>query len=77
MRNNLVKTSESDIGLILENIVYLELRRRYKSVYVGKIYSGEVDFVTINGNNYEYLQVSATTLDENTLHRELAPFAKI
>ena len=77
MRNSLVKTSESDIGHILENIVYLELRRRYKSVYVGEIDSGEVDFVTIDGNNYEYFQVSATTLDENTLHRELSPFEKI
>lgn len=77
MRNILVKTDESDIGHILENIVYLELRRRYKNVYVGEINSGEVDFVAVSSDKYEYYQVSATTLDENTLHRELAPFEKI
>ncbi|MBR4240670.1 MAG: ATP-binding protein, partial [Eubacterium sp.] len=71
LRNLLVKTRESDIGHILENIVYLELKRRYKSVYVGETDFGEVDFVTVNGNDYEYFQVSATTLDENTLRREL------
>lgn len=64
MRNALVKSSESDIGHILENIVYLELKRRYKNVYVGEIDSGEVDFVSVNDNKYEYYQVSATTLDE-------------
>mgnify|MGYP000796430661 FL=1 len=69
MRNALVKSSESDIGHILENIVYLELKRRYKNVYVGEIDSGEVDFVSVNDNKYEYYQVSATTLDENTLKR--------
>ena len=77
MRNALVKSSESDIGHILENIVYLELKRRYKNVYVGEIDSGEVDFVSVNDNKYEYYQVSATTLDESTLKRELAPFGKI
>lgn len=77
MRNALVKSSESDIGHILENIVYLELKRRYKNVYVGEIDSGEVDFVSVNDNKYEYYQVSATTLDENTLKRALAPFGKI
>ena len=77
MRNSLVKTGESDIGHILENIVYLELRRRKKTVYVGEMDSGEVDFVTINGNDYEYFQVAATTLEEATLRRELAPFENI
>lgn len=77
MRNSLVKSSQSDIGHILENIVFLELKRRYKNVYVGEQDSGEVDFVVFDGKKYEYYQVSATTLDENTLKRELAPFTEI
>ena len=77
MRTILVKTGESDVGHILENIVYLELRRRKKTVYVGEMDSGEVDFVTINGGDYEYYQVAATALEEATLRRELAPFEKI
>ena len=38
---------------------------------------GEVDFVTINANDIEYYQVAATTLDENTLRRELSAFERI
>lgn len=68
---------ESDIGHILENIVYLELLRRGYEVYVGEIEGGGVDFVVNGENGMEYYQVAATTLDEATLARELAPFKKI
>lgn len=77
LRNCLVKSSESDIGHLLENIVFLELKRRGYDVYVGQLDDGEVDFVTVNGDDIRYYQVSATTLDENTLKRELAPLNKI
>ena len=70
----LVSGKESDIEHILENIVYLELLRRGYEVYVGEIDDGEVDFVAKNGEGIEYYQVAATTLDEATLNRELAPF---
>lgn len=77
LRNVLVRGSDSDIGHILENIVYLELRRRGFDVYVGQLSDGEIDFVAVNGDEISYYQVSASTLDENTLKRELAPFDKI
>lgn len=77
LRNMLVKSSESDIGHILENIVFLELKRRGYDVYVGHLDDGEIDFVAVNGNDISYYQVSATTLDENVLNRELAPFKKV
>ena len=77
LRNSLVKTSDSDIGHILENVVYLELLRRGYDVYVGDVENGEVDFVAIRPDGTQYFQVSATTLDESTLKRELAPFEAI
>ena len=77
LRNALAKTAESDIGHILENVVYLELLRRGYDVYVGDIENGEVDFVAIKPNDTQYFQVSATTLDESTLKRELAPFGML
>ncbi|MBR5616282.1 MAG: ATP-binding protein [Clostridia bacterium] len=78
MRNMLVKGKESDIGHILENIVYLELKRRGYEVYVGQLGpDGEVDFVAMKEGKLEYYQVSETTLDENVLRRELAPLQKI
>ena len=78
MRNMLVRSSETDIGHILENIVYLELRRRYSEVYVGQYGTdGEVDFVVIENGAPLYFQVSQTTLDEQVLARELTPLRQI
>lgn len=45
LRNMLVRGKDSDIGHILENVVYLELIRRGYEVFVGAIDDGEVDFV--------------------------------
>ena len=66
-----------DVGHILENVVYLELLRRGKDVYIGKVDDLEVDFVAIDTNTISYYQVAATVRDENTLNRELLPFKKI
>ncbi len=56
----------------LENAVYLELLRRYRDVYVGKIGSLEVDFVVTDINGYtSYYQVAWTTDNPDTLQREL------
>lgn len=77
LRNMLVRTGESDIGHILENVVFLELRRRGYDVYVGQLDDGEIDFIAVDGNDISYYQVSATTLNEDTLKRELAPLKRI
>lgn len=77
LRNCLVKGSESDIGHVLENVVFLELKRRRYDVYIGQLDENEIDFVAVNGDDISYYQVSSTTLDENTLKRELAPFRKV
>lgn len=78
MRSLLVRTQDSDIGHILENIVYLELKRRYSEVYVGQISTdGEVDFVVFQDGEPTYYQVAQTTLDDNVLARELAPLRQI
>lgn len=78
MRDMLVKGKDSDIGHILENLVYLELRRRGYEVYVGQCGAdGEVDFVAIKGGQPEYYQVAQTALEDRVLQRELAPLRKI
>lgn len=77
LRNVLVRGKDSDVGHILENIVYLELLRRGYRVYVGQMSDGEVDFVAISSEETIYYQVAATTLEESTLERELAPLRKI
>ena len=78
MRNMLVQGSSSDVGHILENLVYLELKRRGFEVYVGQLGTdGEIDFVTMKDGKLAYYQVAASTLDEEVLKRELSPLNNI
>lgn len=77
LRQLLLSNKSSDLGNILENVIYLELIRRGYEVYVGQLKNGEVDFVAINGEEINYYQVSLTVLDEKTLERELKPLQRI
>ena len=77
MRYMLLGTSGTDVGHILENIVYLELIRRGYDVYIGKIDDLEVAFVARNQRGVQYIQVAASVRDENTLQRELASLQRI
>lgn len=62
----------------LENMVYLELFRRNKEVFIGKRNNLEVDFVVIDYNDYtSYYQVAWTTENPGTLERELASLRAI
>ncbi len=67
-----------DSGHLLENVIYLELRRRGNEIWVGKIGEREVDFVARDNEGYlTYYQVAYTVRDETVLERELTPFDKI
>lgn len=67
-----------DAGHLLENVIYLELRRRGNEIWVGKISEREVDFVARDNEGYlTYYQVAYTVRDETVLERELTPFDKI
>lgn len=70
------KKADSDMGHILENIVYLELLRRGYKVYVGKVDDLEVDFVAENRDGLNYYQVALTVRDEKVLERELKSLQK-
>ena len=67
----------TDVGHILENVVYLELLRRGYQVYIGKVGELEVDFVAMDPGGRSYYQVAATVREKATLERELAPLQKI
>lgn len=71
----LPKASSSDIGHKLENIAYLELRRRYRDVWIGRNQDKEIDFVVRDDDGVtEYYQVAMTVADEETLSREISAF---
>lgn len=72
------KPKFSDIGHLLENIVYLELIRQGNKVWTGKYAENEIDFVVQNQKGVtEYYQVAYTAKEESTLQRELRPFEKL
>lgn len=77
LRRMLLGGRSFDAGRLLENVVYLELLRRQKSVYIGKIDNLEVDFVAIDENDIVYYQVAATVRDEATLKRDLSSLQQI
>lgn len=67
----------SDIGFQLENVVYLELRRRGYTPFVGALSASEIDFVAKRGSERIYLQVTASLLDEGVYQREVAPLESV
>ena len=77
LRYMLLGARSTDVGHILENVVYLELRRRGYKVYIGKVGDVEVDFVVMNNKGMMYFQVAATVRDTQTLERELKPLQSI
>lgn len=67
-----------EIPQILENLVFLELKRRRFKVATGKVAEKEVDFIIKdNYDNVKYIQVAVTVMDEDKLKQELRPFYEI
>jgi predicted AAA+ superfamily ATPase len=72
------KELSSDGGHLLENIIFLELKRRNYQIWIGKTSHLEVDFVVRNNEGItRYIQVSQTVQDKTTLERELRPLNSI
>jgi predicted AAA+ superfamily ATPase len=77
LRYCLLGDKMKDWGVILENIVYLELLRRGYKLYAGRAGDREIDFIAFQSGTPEYYQVALTLADEGTLARELSSLEKI
>lgn len=71
------KNHSKDLGHILENVIFLELKRKGYRIYIGKNNANEVDFVVETDDDYMYIQVALSVRDEQTLERELRPLETI
>lgn len=77
LRKLLLGQKNTDIGHILENIVYFELVRRGFEVCIGKVDDLKIDFIAEKDGDKEYYQVSASVLDPNTFEREIEPLRRV
>ncbi len=77
LRNYLLAKNRLDLGFVIENVAYLELKRRGYKINVGKLGDKEIDFVAQKNGVLEYYQVSLNMSDETTFEREISPLKQI
>jgi len=75
-KSQLLEYLQSIAGM-LENLVFLELKRRGYQVYIGKIENKEVDFIAEKENRKIYLQVTYLLASLDTIEREFSALKMI
>ena len=73
LRNTALGHRMDDSSGLLENVVFLELKRRGYDVVVGSYRDYEVDFTARKDGKVEFYQIAKTLSDEMTLKRERRP----
>lgn len=68
---------KTEIGALIENVVYNEMIYRGYEVYVGKTTKGEIDFIVMDGNNRSYYQVAYLLADDKTVQREFGAYDSV
>ena len=77
LRHALLGFRESDISGILENIVFLELKRRGYRITIGKNGNREIDFIAEKEKRKIYLQVAYMLHSHRTIDREFSVLKQI
>lgn len=77
LRNMALDYDISDVGRILENIVFLELLRRGARITIGRYGAREIDFVASFEGRKEYYQVCYDINLEDIREREMAPLRAV
>jgi predicted AAA+ superfamily ATPase len=70
MRYSVLDYTPDSVAAMLENMVYLELRRRGYDVYIGELPDGKIDFVATRQENKLYIQIAPQIDSEKTENRE-------
>ncbi len=78
IRNSIVGYRPNDIGGLMENAVYNHLRAHGYEVKIGVGIQGrEIDFIAEKDNEYRYVQVALSILNEATARREFGNLENI
>ena len=68
---------KTEIGSLIENVIYNELVHRGYEVYVGKTVKGEIDFIVMDGEKRSYFQVAYLLADPKVIKREFGAFDSV
>lgn len=78
LRNRLIGINiRRDIEKLMENAVYLHLKKKGYKIYVGQLQNGEIDFVAEQDGQRIYIQVSCMLQTDETMEREFGNLLKI
>ncbi|MBF0449940.1 MAG: ATP-binding protein [Candidatus Magnetomorum sp.] len=77
LRHSIVGFKQKDMGKILENVIYNQLKYKKYTVYVGKNHDLEIDFMAEKSDQILYIQVAYLLKDTKTIEREFGNLLKI
>jgi uncharacterized protein len=77
MRSSMISGYDTGKSKELENIIYIECLRQWWSVYTGRIWDQEIDFVCEKNGIKKYIQVCYILSDEQVIKREFWNFDTI
>ena len=77
LRYSVLVFTMTSVAAMLENVVYLELRRRGYSVNIGKTADGEIDFIAKKQSEKLYVQVTREITSPETEQREYSRLLEI
>jgi predicted AAA+ superfamily ATPase len=77
LRHGFLGYRDTDIGGVLENIVYLELLHRGYRVSIGKLDDREIDFIAERQQERTYIQVCLTLESPETIEWEFSALERV
>ncbi len=77
LREAVLGSNDRRPDLIMENIVFNELKRRGYDVFIGRNGEKEIDFIAQKGSEKAYIQVAYLMENESTRDREFSAFIGI
>lgn len=77
LKNAIMGYSHNDINSILENIIFLELKRRDYAVFIGKLDTKEIDFIGKKKGQKIYIQICYLLATEDVINREFSGLRQI
>jgi predicted AAA+ superfamily ATPase len=77
LRHAMLGYKETDISGMLENLVFLELKRRGFNIHIGKYGNKEIDFIAEKENKKIYIQVAYMLASPETIEREFSVLKQI